>query len=435
MKILIILPHQLFDIKYFPENFEKVIVYEHPQYFTKYNFNKKKLILHRVSMKKYFQYLKKNKIKVSYLEFNKKLLLVKKNEYHMFDPIDKITLASKVNLIESPNFILNKVLYTEYQKKTKSYIFNNFYKWAKKKVDIIPDIKSHDKDNRLKLPKKINIPDEPKSKNNEKEVKNAIKYIDKNFNKNYGNVDNFNLPTTHKEAIALLDNFIKIKFNNFGKYEDAISKEHNIIFHSYLSSSINIGLLNPSEIFEIILKYKSKIPMNSFEGYVRQLFWREYQRYCHIYVDFKKENYFNFKNRLDKKWYNGSIGIEIIDNTIIKAFETGYLHHIERLMVMGNFMVLNEIKPYDGFKWFMEFSIDSYEWVMYQNVYDMVFFVTGGKTMRRPYISSSNYILKMSDYKKGKWCNKWNALYNNFLKKYKNKLWKFRYYFRGLKNV
>jgi deoxyribodipyrimidine photolyase-related protein len=102
-------------------------------------------------------------------------------------------------------------------------------------------------------------------------------------------------------------------------------------------------------------------------------------------------------------------------------------------MVIGNFMSLSGIDPREGHKWFMEFAIDSYLWVMHQNVYDMVFFVTGGKTMRRPYMSSSNYILTMSNFKRGEWVQKWNNLYDSFLKNNKTKLWKFRYFFRGLK--
>ena len=102
-------------------------------------------------------------------------------------------------------------------------------------------------------------------------------------------------------------------------------------------------------------------------------------------------------------------------------------------MVIGNFMNLSEIDPEEGFKWFMEFAIDSYEWVMKQNVLDMVFFVTGGKTMRKPYVSSSNYVLKMSTYKKGHWSEKWNTLYNNFVKNHVDKLMKFRYHFPTLR--
>lgn len=146
-----------------------------------------------------------------------------------------------------------------------------------------------------------------------------------------------------------------------------------------------------------------------------------------------KKNYFGNNKKLTKKWYDGTTGILPVDNCIKNAFETGYLHHIERLMIIGNFMNLYGIQPKEGFRWFMEFSCDSYLWVMNQNVYDMVFFVTGGKTMRRPYISSSNYIIKMSDYKKNHWCDVWDDLYHNFLIKNKTKLWKYRYYFGGLK--
>ena len=101
-------------------------------------------------------------------------------------------------------------------------------------------------------------------------------------------------------------------------------------------------------------------------------------------------------------------------------------------MVVGNYMNLTGISPKEGFRWFMEFSCDSYEWVMYQNVLDMVFFVSGGATMRKPYASSSNYILKMSDYKKGEWCDIWDENYQEFIKKNRPKLLKFRYYFRNL---
>ena len=147
------------------------------------------------------------------------------------------------------------------------------------------------------------------------------------------------------------------------------------------------------------------------------------------------DNYFGNSKKLDKSWYDGTTGIKPIDVCIKNAFDTGYLHHIERLMVVGNFMNISKIKPSEGYKWFMEFACDSYEWVMNQNVLDMVFFVTGGDTMRRPYVSSSNYILKMSNYKKDDWCEEWNKRYRNFLKTNKKKLWKFRYYFKGLKNV
>ena len=213
------------------------------------------------------------------------------------------------------------------------------------------------------------------------------------------------------------------------------------MFHVFKSQSIKTGLafcLITASALEIIVKLrplKDKVPLNSYEGYIRQLYWREYQRYTYIYCDFSS-NYFGFTKKLGKEWYNGTTGIEPVDDAIKSGFKNAYLHHINRLMVMGNYMNLCNISPKEGFRWFMEFSIDSYEWVMYQNVLDMVFFVTGGKTMRKPYISKSNYIIQMSRYtKKDEWTKKWDEKYDNFLKKNKEKLWKFRYSFPTLKNM
>mgnify|MGYP001408526308 CR=1 FL=1 len=439
MNDFLILPNQLFDIKYLIKNKitnseYKITLYEHPQYFTKYKFNKKKLILHYASMKYYKKYLKDNNFKVNLIKFNEKFNL---DKYEMFKSADNLNLKPNKEYY-NPNFLLNKDLHDEYFKKTDKFIFNNFYIWSKKKLNILPNVKSTDKQNRKRMPKDIVIPGLKKiDKIDNDFIKNTMVDVDKDFTQNYGNTDNFIYPVTHKSAKSFLMDFIKNKFNNFGDYQDYIKKDESYMFHSILSSSINIGLINPIEIINEINKHKNKIPINSYEGYIRQLFWREYQLYCYNYIDYKlalKTPYFNYNNNLNKSWYDGTTGNEIVDDTIIKAFDTGYLHHIERLMVMGNYMNLREITPVDGLKWFIEFSIDSYEWVMYQNVYDMVFFVTT-KTMRKPYITSDNYLLKMSNYKKGNWSEEWKELYNKFLIKNKNKLWKYRYSFPTLNKI
>lgn len=422
---LLILPHQIY--KNIPDNVSEIYLYEHPQYFKKYKFNKKKLILHRASMKYFFDFLKK-KYSVKYIEFNKKL---PNHDFHLFDPIDKIKINSSWTIIDSPNFLLSSELMKQYRNKTKNFFFYNFYMWSKKQLDILPTQKSTDKENRKTIPNNIKLPNCPRT-NNSKYVKEAIKYVEKHFPNNYGNSENFFYPITHTQAKNLLNSFIKNKLSKFGDYQDYIHTENDCLFHSILSSSINIGLLHPSDIVQSILKQKNKIKMNNIEGFIRQLFWREYQRYCYIYFNFKNKNYFGNKKKLTKKWYSGETGIKPVDDAIISGFDTGYLHHINRLMVIGNYMNLSGISPKQGFKWFMEFSCDSYEWVMHQNVLDMVFCVSGGKTMRRPYISSSNYILKMSNYKKDEWTENWDNLYQQFIKKNKKKLFKFRYYFRNL---
>ena len=434
-KNFIILPHQLFDKKYLKKmkNEYKFYLYEHPHYFKSYNYNKKKLLLHFSSMLYYYDYLKNAKFDIKYIKYNEKLPI---NKYILFDPIDKIKLSGKYEILETPNFLVGNELMGKYREKTDKYLFNNFYMWCKKELNIIPKIKSKDKDNRRKLPKNIEIPNVPSNqKNNDDYINISKSRVEKEFNKNYGNIENFIFPCTHLTVRNWLKDFIKNRFKKFGDYQDAIDKNNDYLFHSLLSTSINIGLLNPIEIIDEIEKHKSKIPINSYEGFIRQLFWREYQKYCYKYYDFKNKNYFGNNKKLDKRWYEGNLNIPPVDDAIKAAFENGYLHHIQRLMVIGNYMNLSEINPEEGFRWFMEFSCDSYEWVMHQNVLDMVFFVSGGDTMRRPYSSTSNYILNMSNYSKGEWCDKWDNLYYKFLKKNKKKLYKFRYFFRGLDKV
>ena len=432
MSNFVILPNQLFHKKYLDKD-NKYIIWEHPHYFKDYKYNKKKLILHFGSMNYYHDYLKKYNFNVKYIKYTQKFNI---KEYTLYDPVDKIKLPNKFTIIDSPNFILNSLDIQEYREKTDKFFFNSFYMWSKKRKQILEKEKSKDKDNRSKIPKKMinSIPELETNKNDENYIKKGKEIVMKKFSKNYGNTDNFKFPLTHKTAFKFLKHFLNTKFKNFGKYQDAIIYENNTLFHSFLSSSINIGLLNPMDIIEEVLK-KSGIPMNSLEGYIRQLFWREYQRYCYVYYNFNKKNYFGNNKKLGKDWYEGTTGILPIDRCIQVGFDTGYLHHIERLMVVGNFMNISGISPKEGYKWFMEFSCDSYDWVMHQNVLDMVFFISGGDTMRRPYVSSSNYVLKMSNYKKGDWSEEWDKLYYDFLKKNKKKLWKFRYHFRGLKDI
>lgn len=428
----LILPNQLFDPDKYLNKTYTFHLWECPHYFKDYNYNKKKLILHRASMKYYYDLLKSKGYKVSYYEFHDKLN--QNLNYTLYNPLNKpeiLNLPQHYTIIDTPNLLLNNEYIQQYRKKTNKFFFNAFYMWSKKKLGIIPDLKSQDKQNR-KVPKtQLNIKQpfqEISSISSEKYIKEAKIYITKYFKNNYGNIDNFIYPITHQDALKWLDHFIKNKFKNFGPYQDYIDINDNYLNHSLLSSLINIGLLNPREIIDRIPK--KGIPINSYEGFIRQLFWREYQYYCYTYYDFKNKNYFNNHKKITKDWYDATTGVIPIDDCIKEGFNSGYLHHIKRLMVVGNYMNLTEILPKEGFRWFMEFSCDSYEWVMHQNVYDMVFCVSGGITMRRPYISSSNYILKMSNYKKANWCLIWDKQYRDFITKNKKKLWKFRYYFK-----
>ena len=165
---------------------------------------------------------------------------------------------------------------------------------------------------------------------------------------------------------------------------------------------------------------ESNIPLNSTEGFLRQIIgWREFTR--GIYESngsFQRtRNFWNFEKKIPSSFYDGSTGIKPVDDTIKNIINYAYCHHIERLMVIGNIMCLLRYDPDEVYRWFMELFIDAYDWVMVPNIYGMSLHSDGGLMTTKPYISGSNYILKMSNYKKDSWCEIWDALYWDFIDK------------------
>lgn len=206
--------------------------------------------------------------------------------------------------------------------------------------------------------------------------------------------------------------------------EDTIVSESNILNHSLLSPLLNSGLLMPQFVLDTALNYyeKNNIPLNSCEGFVRQILgWREfirgvYEKHGRLQ---RTTNFWNFSKKLPSSFYSGTTGIDPLDRVINKVLKTGYCHHIERLMILGNFMILCEFDPNEVYCWFMEMFIDAYDWVMVPNVYGMSQFADGGLMATKPYISGSNYILKMSDFKKGEWQKTWDGLFWRFMHKHR----------------
>ena len=446
--VFILFPINLFKTPQLPLIKEKDVTHyliEEPVFFgdrdTKMNFNRIKLVLHRASMQNYFHTILKKADKNSqYVEYTKlkgdskyKFLDDQAfTEIHCFDPVDRYlveklkSMAKKhgVEFImhENPNFLTPMEDTKKYAKGRKSYHHHNFYEWQKERMDILVGVSSKDKDNRKPPPKKIKVPPMPKNPDlNSKYVKEAIKYIDKHFPKNYGSSEDMIYPITHETSEKWFKHFLTNRFDQFGAYQDAMVPNEPFMYHSVITPMLNIGLLDPQWIIDQCTKFykDKKIAINNYEGYVRQVIgWREYSRmlYMVYYKPIKNGNYFGHKGKLNAKWYDGTTGFEPIDHTIKMAFKYGYLHHILRLMMMSNFMNLCHLHPHQVFQWMMEFSADSYDWVMTNNVYSMGLFADGGLTMRKPYLSTSNYILKMSKFKKdGVWDIGWTRLYHYFL--------------------
>lgn len=442
----IIFPNQLFYNKIdIIKKYKKVYIIEEPIYFNDQKYrqrifpHKLKIAYMVACMRVFYDFLKKYDINIDYIEYNDIYKTLKNiDKFDTFNPYDKDIedkYKSKINIIDSsPYFTMTDQQLEKYyiENKYKNNISHaHFFNYVKNTLNILKNTKSYDKYNRKSIPDNLKFPKIIKFKSN-KYYESAIKYVEshKIFSKHYGILELNNLilyPINRVDSIKNLNYFIKNKLKLFGKYQDAIKEKHHLLYHSNISSSLNNGLINPKDILNIIFKYdkKYKIPINSLEGFLRQVFgWREYCRYLYKYYynDLIKSNNFNANKTISDEWYNGTTNIYPIDNEIRKVIKYSYSHHIIRLMLFLNYFILTGKSINEIYIWFMNMiSIDAYDWVMRPNISIMSHYWV--KATKRPYISSSNYILKMSDYKCNDWCKIWNEKFYNFIKKNKNNLY------------
>jgi len=446
----LIFPHQLFKKSPLLENGDTVYLIEEFLFFKQYPFHKQKICFHRATMKSYADYLQNKKnINVVYIDSSEAISDIRKlipalkkqgiTHVNYIDPtdnwlekrldagIEKNGMTSKK--FDSPLFLnTKKELEGFFRKDKKKYHQTTFYKEQRVKRNILIDKDgkpeggkwTYDTENRKKYPAKktpppIQFPD------TDKYYEDAKTYVQANFSKHLGQLTDYPLyPTNYKQTKDWLKQFFDQRFMEFGVYEDAIVAEHSFLNHSVLTPMLNVGLITPKEIITACLKYAEQhdVPINSTEGFVRQIIgWREFIRgiYEARGSEERTTNFWNFKRKIPASFYDGTTGIPPIDKTIKKVLQTGYCHHIERLMVLGNFMMLCEFDPDEVYRWFMELFIDAYDWVMVTNIYGMSQFADGGLMATKPYISGSNYLIKMSNYKKGDWQKTWDGLFWRFM--------------------
>ena len=368
-----------------------------------------------------------------------------------------LEICQKLNLeleeLESEMFLFpNFGEYLE-QKTTKGLLMNNFYIYGRQKLNILIENKkpvggkwSFDEDNRKKYPKNIQIP----KRNDcfESQIYNQVaSEIEALFPNNPGILPEFShFALTSESAKKCLDFFLSDCLNDFGNYEDAMSDKTEFGFHSCLSPYLNNGLLTPKQVLKALnLKLKTdfgwgifdtfpvEIPtnFNSVEGFVRQIIgWREWTKglYDQVYQeDLSKYNFWKHTKPLPNYFYQPTkYQNQIKDNIplldcLVKTEKFGYNHHIERLMILANWCLLEEYDPKQVFDWFVEMYVDSAEWVMVANVLGMGIFADGGIFATKPYLAGGNYLKKMSDYPNSKiWEPIWTDKFWYFLLKHED---------------
>lgn len=436
----LIFPHQLFADHPALAGASRAVMVEEPLYFTQHRFHRQKLILHRASMRRFADELRQRSVKVDYVEAGElsetaalaaylKRLRIRSVQY--VDPCDdwlSTRLAAALEehgiaatVLDDPHFLTPSSVVRDFSAGKDRLFFTEFYIAQRKRLGLLLERDgkpvggqwSFDPENRKKLPKAARVPETRRAEEGDSVVE-ARQYARTHFPTAIGLDAMFGYPTDHAGASAWLEQFMNERLATFGDYEDAISTTHDVLFHSVLTPMLNIGLLSPRQIVDAAMARAGRVPLNSLEGFLRQVIgWREFVRLVYLTHGRgqRTRNFWGFTHDVPAAFYDASTGVDPVDHVIRQVLRTGYCHHIERLMILGNFLLLCEVNPDSVYRWFMELFVDAYDWVMVPNVYGMSQYADGGLMTTKPYISGSNYVIKMSDFKKGPWCAVWDALY------------------------
>ena len=322
-------------------------------------------------------------------------------------------LSIPVRAVDSEHFLSSRKAVEEQFAGKKQFLMESFYRKIRKKYQILMEDDgttpltgrwNFDAENRKKLPKKIELPLPPKYIHDAQPI---IQMIRDAKVLTIGNIKAaaFDWPLTRAENLDLLAQFLKIRLQNFGRYQDAMTDRNYLLFHSKLSFGLNTKLIGPKEVVEATIEYWHKhqddIDLAQVEGFIRQIIgWREYMRgiYWAKMPAFKSLNYFDHKAKLPDWYWTGQTKLKCLSHSITQSLDYAYAHHIQRLMVTGNFALLLGVHPDEVDEWYLGIYMDAIEWVEITNTRGMSQFADGGIVGTKPYVSSANYIHKMGDY-------------------------------------
>ncbi len=311
------------------------------------------------------------------------------------------------------HFYCSKDEFRDYAGGRNSLTLEYFYREMRKRHDVLMESTTEpiegqwnfDHDNRDSFKKSKGPGELPKPKEYQPDdiTKAVLEMVSKRFKDHPGRLDHFTLPVTRRQALHFLKHFIAETLPQFGRWEDAMWTDEAFLYHSRLSTSLNIKLLSPRECVDAAVEayHQGNAPINSVEGFVRQILgWREFVRgiYWLKMPDYAEKNFFNHQEELPNFYWDGNTNMECVRQSMQHVIEHGYSHHIHRLMVLGNFAQLWGVHPYAFHEWHMAMYLDAIDWVSLPNTLGMSQYGDGGVIGTKPYCSSGNYINKMSNF-------------------------------------
>lgn len=311
---------------------------------------------------------------------------------------------------DTEHFLCERSYVEKFFEGKKSFIMENFYRDMRKKYDILMEGSepygskwNYDHSNRESLNKdqkisefEVHVTDQRKILDEINEA--GIKYIGQ------PNAEKFIWPVSREQALKNLKIFLDKGLQYFGQYQDAMHSDYKFLYHSRISFALNAKMLSPLEVVREAVEHwesNANIDIAQIEGFVRQIIgWREYMRgiYWAFMPEYAEKNYFGHDRKLPEWYWTGNTKMNCLKHAINQSLETSYAHHIQRLMITGNFALLAGVDPDEIDKWYLGIYIDAIEWVEITNTRGMSQFADGGIVGTKPYISSASYINKMSDY-------------------------------------
>ena len=343
------------------------------------------------------------------------LVCIEPGEWRLRKSLEALAAELNVELeiLEDEHFYCSPQEFKKWVADKKEIRLEYFYRLMRKTHNILIDGDGNpeggqwnfDQDNRKPYPKKgPGLIDAPKSFDPDAITQDVLDFVGKVYKDHPGSLDTFNWAVTREQAVEALQYFVEYRLRNFGMYQDAMWTNTPFGWHSIISSALNLKLLNPREVIAAVLaawKKDASLELSSIEGFIRQILgWREFVRGMY-YLDMPQmaqDNFYEHQRALPKWYWTGQTQMACMQDAIGQTLKYGYAHHIQRLMVTGNFALLAEILPSQVCDWYLAVYVDAIEWVELPNTAGMALFANGGRFTSKPYIASGAYIKRMSNY-------------------------------------
>ncbi|MDJ0945004.1 MAG: cryptochrome/photolyase family protein [Kiloniellales bacterium] len=341
----------------------------------------------------------------------RRVVVCEPGEYRVWEAMQGWSedLGLAVEIRDDDRFLCSRRDFADWAGERKQMRMEHFYRWMRRRSGLLMEGErpkggewNFDKENRKRLPAGLEPPPPP-AVAPDAITAEVLDLVGRRFGDHFGRLEGFGFAVTRSDALALLRDFVETALPRFGDYQDAMKQDAAVLFHAVISPYLNIGLLDPREVCEAVeAAYDAgRVPINAAEGFIRQILgWREYVRgiYWLKMPGYAETNALAAERPLPAFYWTAETEMNCLRQCLGQTRDLAYAHHIQRLMVTGNFALLLGVRPKEVCEWYLAVYADAFEWVELPNTHGMAIHADGGILGSKPYAASGKYIDRMSDY-------------------------------------